>query len=626
MPTTQKVAATRWLRRLGGDRLARLRGWLRPLAIALLISLALIRMDPSEMADLEISDRLQVRQRHRANPAVLIVEITPQDARKYDGPPFNRTVLASMIDKLADGGAGRVLFDSYLGSSVVPQNDARLAQAFARLGPDRLGLVTSARPSDLPLPLFAQHATVVDARLTPDSDGRHRRIGRADRERGANAARWLGTGIVSMDPVVFDLRIRPSQFERVSMDDVVSGRAMVRDRLVVITLSSEISPSRAFLPSLRNADRGAAFAVGAQSARSGFGKDHPKAALLEAMLIGLAMLGGIGCALAANNWQRMVLYSLAVLATLSSTSLSIAYYFASQAHPSHVISSFMIFLNLFLLHRLGILPMMTSFLRGDISPDEAWAWRTFEPSQHPALLFGFNGRVKRCNAAAKSIMAEHGEILDKLSQPRWSERDETIDLADGDGRERHFQLDWPFEHIPLLVMRDVTEAEAIQRKLEEQLQTDPLTGQANRRGFDQALVAASKADKGYALLFIDMNGFKAVNDTYGHDAGDELLVVVAQRLTNLLRGGDTLARLGGDEFGIIAKGIDTAEEAALLQGRIVQAVSRPVALSCVDRTVQVGAAIGYALSRPGDGRTDELLREADQAMYRDKRAAKLRAA
>lgn len=602
---------------------ALLRAWLRPLALALCLSLLLIKIDPSEMTDLGISDRMLVRQGHGADPALLIVEMTPEDARIYNGPPFNRSVLASLLGNLADGGARRVMLDIYLGSALVPQDDARLAAAMARLGPDRLGLVSSIRPSERPHPQFAQHATTLDARLTPDVDGRHRRIGKLDQVRGDNAARWLGTGIASEQPVPLDLRIRPTRFARVSMDDVIAGRANVAGRLVVVSMSSAISPSRAFMPSLPRADRGAVFAVGAQSAKDGFGKNQRQVAALEAALVALAMIFGVTCAVAASNWQRMLVYSALALTTLSAASLSLGYYLASQVQPSHLISSFMVFANLSLLHRLKILPMMASFLRGDVSPDEAWAWRTIETSQHPALLFGFNGQVKRSNPAGAELVAGAGEGLAAQCLPRPGERAREIRVSDAAGNERSFELDWPLPELPVVLLRDVSDADAVEQNLLRQLQTDDLTGIGNRRAFDQALDRTARSGEAYAVFYLDLNGFKAVNDTHGHDAGDELLVIVSSRLANLVRAGNTVARLGGDEFGIVAPGMASEAEAIHLRDRIVATVAKPITLSCIDAEVTVGVAVGHALSVGTGLGPDELLRAADQTMYRDKAQGKL---
>ncbi|WP_350226780.1 GGDEF domain-containing protein [Naasia aerilata] len=121
-----------------------------------------------------------------------------------------------------------------------------------------------------------------------------------------------------------------------------------------------------------------------------------------------------------------------------------------------------------------------------------------------------------------------------------------------------------------------------------------------------------------ALLFLDLNGFKAVNDTYGHDAGDAVLVEAASRIAGATRGGDTVARLGGDEFVVLCEGVD-ADAVDRIAQRIEAAFAPPFAIG--EATVQLSASLGRATA--GAGATSSgLLREADAAMYRAKRAGR----
>lgn len=155
--------------------------------------------------------------------------------------------------------------------------------------------------------------------------------------------------------------------------------------------------------------------------------------------------------------------------------------------------------------------------------------------------------------------------------------------------------------------------------------TDALTGVANRRGLSQALDLAlvsrlHKRNPWLAVYMLDLDGFKAVNDGLGHDAGDELLVAAARRLRDLLRGEDVLARLGGDEFVVVAGDFSAEVDAQILGERMLSAFSAP--FEAAGRECRVGVTIGYALA-PGDG-TDPsaLLRAADVAMYEGKEAGR----
>ncbi|MEV0564071.1 GGDEF domain-containing protein [Dactylosporangium sp. NPDC050588] len=159
---------------------------------------------------------------------------------------------------------------------------------------------------------------------------------------------------------------------------------------------------------------------------------------------------------------------------------------------------------------------------------------------------------------------------------------------------------------------------------------DNLTGLANRsllrEHLGHALVRARRGGP-VAVLLIDLDGFKQVNDTYGHAAGDQLLVAVAQRLRDGIRGADTAARLGGDEFAVVLDGMDAAGDAVNVAGRLLAAIQEPVPNAVLGATGSAGAqllpqaSIGVA-GRRGHAGIDELLHDADVAMYAAKTAGK----
>jgi diguanylate cyclase (GGDEF)-like protein/PAS domain S-box-containing protein len=182
--------------------------------------------------------------------------------------------------------------------------------------------------------------------------------------------------------------------------------------------------------------------------------------------------------------------------------------------------------------------------------------------------------------------------------------------------------------------RDVTERVRLQAQLQHNAEHDPLTDLPNRalftRRVQQALSGRRASDRGTALrntavLFIDLDGFKAVNDTIGHQAGDELLVQAARRLQDAVRQGDTASRLGGDEFAALIAGDTTRDRAARerhileLADRLRVTLSQPYLIDGND--VRVNASIGVAFAEPGLG-AGELLRNADLAMYRAKAGGK----
>jgi diguanylate cyclase (GGDEF)-like protein len=150
---------------------------------------------------------------------------------------------------------------------------------------------------------------------------------------------------------------------------------------------------------------------------------------------------------------------------------------------------------------------------------------------------------------------------------------------------------------------------------------DPLTGLPNRllllERLEQALLRGVRSRHPVAILFVDLDHFKVVNDSHGHLIGDELLVAVAHRMGGLIRPGDTLARLSGDEFVIVCEAISEKLQIHMIAGRIVEALGTPFPLDEV--VVEVSASVGIAFSTPRATDPEVLLREADIAMYQAKR-------
>ena len=170
----------------------------------------------------------------------------------------------------------------------------------------------------------------------------------------------------------------------------------------------------------------------------------------------------------------------------------------------------------------------------------------------------------------------------------------------------------------VLNTRDVSDRKQLQERLTHQAYHDGLTGLANRSLFQQQLgaVLTDQFAGGVAVLFCDLDGFKAVNDSQGHDVGDSLLQLVAERLRRAVRAGDIVARFGGDEFAVLVRDADAKEAARGVAERIAASLQSPFGLG--DREVRVGVSIGIAVAELDDYSVDALLRNADLAMYRAK--------
>ncbi|HWT92121.1 MAG TPA: EAL domain-containing protein, partial [Solirubrobacteraceae bacterium] len=186
------------------------------------------------------------------------------------------------------------------------------------------------------------------------------------------------------------------------------------------------------------------------------------------------------------------------------------------------------------------------------------------------------------------------------------------------------------EHVHGIVLnaRDISERRAFEEQLAHQAFHDPVTGLANRALFAERVrhaVARNRRDhEGIAVIFLDLDDFKTINDSLGHAAGDRVLLEVAQRLAGSIRASDTAARFGGDEFAILLEGIRDAQEAADTADRILASLTVPLALA--EKELSLRGSLGIALVEAGSesagADADDLIRNADAAMYIAKRDGK----
>ncbi|MES9960624.1 MAG: EAL domain-containing protein [Sedimenticola sp.] len=170
------------------------------------------------------------------------------------------------------------------------------------------------------------------------------------------------------------------------------------------------------------------------------------------------------------------------------------------------------------------------------------------------------------------------------------------------------------------LLRDISVEKSLQDQLVRHAHYDNLTGLANRLLFkdrlNQAMTESQRRGDLFALMFIDLDRFKSINDTFGHDAGDEVLRQVSSRIGKAVRKSDTVARLGGDEFIVILKNVRRTDDARIVGGNLVHVIEEPV--SYAGHELVVGASIGITVYPADGGNADTLLQNADIAMYQSK--------
>lgn len=276
-------------------------------------------------------------------------------------------------------------------------------------------------------------------------------------------------------------------------------------------------------------------------------------------------------------------------------------------------------------------PSGTAWLRGDCSAGE-WLAALHQAELAAAfnadpdgLVLAADRHVVLSNPAAQRLLAEapggapaerlafdvHDSGLREWTAPdgravEWQGRR----LAGGDG-------------LAVLALHDVTERRAAEQALAFRADHDTLTGLANavrlRQDLDSALARADRDGGRVAVLYLDLDGFKQVNDTFGHDVGDAVLVAVTERLTGIRRSGELLARVGGDELVMLAESFPPGYEVRIAE-RVLGALDAP--LQAGGRTLRIGLSIGVAVYPDNASDADGLLRAADEAMYEAKRSGR----
>ena len=174
------------------------------------------------------------------------------------------------------------------------------------------------------------------------------------------------------------------------------------------------------------------------------------------------------------------------------------------------------------------------------------------------------------------------------------------------------------------VILDITERKCAEKELQKLATTDALTQLSNRhylyQALDTACARAKRQDSGLAVLFLDLDGFKAVNDGYGHALGDQLLAAAAATLRASVREADLIARFGGDEFVVVVENPGTMAQVEVIANKLIDSLSQPFQIQ--DATLQIGASIGIARYPDNGIDSEQLLRLADVALYEAKARGK----
>lgn len=305
-----------------------------------------------------------------------------------------------------------------------------------------------------------------------------------------------------------------------------------------------------------------------------------------------------------------------------------------------------------LLHKARVLLELDHYRRGllqtsqQLERERSFNASILENTAEGILVVGSEGRIHFANPAITRMLGCSGDTLQGTALLDWVEtpheddwqtsvwldhlqRGESLRVHDANLRGRDGQIiPVALSCSPLpegqqamtLLALDMSAVRELHSQLEVMTITDALTGLLNRRGFIQALQAAisrnQRTGRISALLYLDLDGFKQINDQFGHERGDEALRWVGDQLQACLRPYDRLARIGGDEFTVIIEGVNGPEDAAAVAEKLIGQVSSD------QDSYHLGVSIGIACLPANGGTLEELMRAADSAMYEAKRRGK----
>jgi diguanylate cyclase (GGDEF)-like protein/PAS domain S-box-containing protein len=325
---------------------------------------------------------------------------------------------------------------------------------------------------------------------------------------------------------------------------------------------------------------------------------------------------------------------------------------SSMSSPATAMTAVIFTLTLLVMLRQGVMSRDDALLRERRAAGivEARYASLIRNASDVIMIADVDGRLRFASPAAERTFAVHpDDLVGRNLLDLWAESDRErlaaflaevtatrgrsvgpVEVTVGSGARRSTLesvgsnlLDDPAIAGLALNFRDVSERKALEEQLRQLAFHDPLTLLANRNLFrnrvEHALALAQRTQQRVAVMFLDLDNFKDVNDSLGHDAGDRLLQAAAHRLVKSTRPSDTVARLGGDEFAILLEGISESADVERVAAAITRSFDEPLQLDGSD--TYVSASIGIAFSEPDDD-TEQLLRNADIAMYNAKAAGK----
>jgi diguanylate cyclase (GGDEF)-like protein len=603
-------------------------GQLRPFLLLGLLGFCFWSFSPVLPYDRIWSDLMLTVQQRPTPDQLLVISITPEDVIEHGTERLSRKYMAETLEVLAASGVKRVLLDFNFGGGLTKDEESALRLAMEKLGPTRLALAFEPDPINRTPQSLLAFAQTVNLALHTDSDGRMRSVV-AEAGFAPNPCNWLAHGTIVESSTPLDLRFDSSRVRQLSLAELHGGAVSaleLRDNLVIISLDRRVTRTRIYLPVVGESNRGTILALGTASSLSGYQRELESLAGVQLLLYLISLACGFLIGLRSPKLFQASMTSVGLAALIFFLALQFTFKLGVPSRPFSSVFISVVALKVALAHRLRVTELFLGLMSGVLSPEEVWFWRIYGDRAAPALLFDAMGHLKKANPAALELLNLRGFVNNGTTPliaqqliPSLGTRVKQISTHFG--KARTWEIEWPSANLPLALLTDITERHEEKLNLQKQLQTDRLTGSLNRSGFEAELqTQVNRGEGAYAIYFLDMNGFKAVNDQLGHAAGDRLLKRVADRFRAILPPTDSLARFGGDEFAILVGRQLSNREAEEFREQIEATLEEPMELD--GALVKVGVAAGFALPWSGEEAGTAVMERADLEMYRRKNELK----
>lgn len=566
---------------------------------------------------------------------------TVQATRRY---PYDRGLTARVLDRLGEAGAGRIFVDATLNGIEDPAGDDALEAALARLGPERVALpiqrMARTEIDARPLDRFARHATLLSAEFVLDGDRRSRRLAPLT-ETNPLPGDWLvGRSRPAGAAQFVDFDFSPRSLPRYEMREVAAGRVPAEafaGREILVGLDVPHSVFNVTVPIHGPIGRLQYLGLSAETARQPSElRPAPTAPVLLVVFAAALVLGAVTTRIGApTGAATMIVASGAWFWWFAAIERSLGLLLPPLLPPV----ALLLVWQVLLVRQSRLLAALRRRIARAVGIGREALLAAVDVMAEPAFVIDRSGRIVGANAPFAQLNGEgaaKGRVeaitdlgLDRAAIIGAAGADATsrfdIELrSPGAATTRVFDthlrwIDTLAGLHAIAAMKDVTRERALEAELKALAFRDPLTGLANRISFEAALHATGTGDAGVscAVLLIDLDGFKAVNDTLGHHAGDLLLAGFAGRLSDLLRPDDLPARLGGDEFAVLLRKTGAAGARRLTE-RLIESLRTPFDVE--GAPAQVGASVGIAVWPDHHRDPSEVLKFADAAMYAAKRA------